>query len=100
MIIVGNLILAETKTTTTTRSMGCCCCDTSDEPKKGRYDPSHRGPTKERHCTDVPCLLLLAAFLAAWAGISIFSFINGNPALLIYPSNSEGMRLVREENDE
>jgi hypothetical protein len=70
--------------------MGCCCDGSSVKPGKAKYDPSHSGPTKERHCTDVPCLLLLVAFLVGWGGVAIFSFVHGNPAQLVYPSNSKG----------
>jgi choline transporter-like protein 2/4/5 len=54
------------------------------------YDPSNRGPNSKRGCTDVPCLLLLLAFIGGWIGVGAYSFTFGNPAQLIYPSNSEG----------
>ena len=54
------------------------------------YDPSDRGPVSRRRCTDVPCLLLLLAFVTAWIGVGCYSFTFGNPALLVHPSNSEG----------
>jgi choline transporter-like protein 2/4/5 len=73
--------------------MGVCCCgsgSSDDEPDKKGYDPSHSGPAKERHCTDIICLILLAIFLAGWGFIAIYAFLNGNLAQLIYPSNSAG----------
>ena len=54
------------------------------------YDPSDQGPNSKRQCTDIPCLLLLFIFIGAWAAIGAYSFSFGNPAQLIYPSNSEG----------
>lgn len=63
------------------------CCGGEDETD---YDPSDRGPISKRRCTDVPCLLLLLAFVGAWIGVGCYSFTFGNPALLVYPSNSEG----------
>ena len=74
--------------------MGCCCACSDDKPDKGSYDPSHSGPTKERHCTDVFCLLLLAVFLAGWSFIAVYAFLYGNLAQLVYPSNSAGQIIL------
>eukprot|EP00092_Neocalanus_flemingeri_P030195 GFUD01032774.1.p1 GENE.GFUD01032774.1~~GFUD01032774.1.p1 ORF type:complete len:634 (-),score=74.68 GFUD01032774.1:17-1918(-) len=35
-------------------------------------------------------MLLLIIFCLGWAGVAFYAFANGNPARLIYPSNSEG----------
>ena len=66
------------------------CGGDEDEDETDAYDPSDKGPNSKRGCTDVPCLLLLAAFIAAWIGVGFYSFAFGNPAQLIHPSNSEG----------
>ena len=66
------------------------CGEDEDEDETDAYDPSDKGPNSKRGCTDVPCLLLLAAFIAAWIGVGFYSFAFGNPAQLIHPSNSEG----------
>ena len=65
------------------------CCGGEEEHTEG-YDPSNKGPNSNRRCTDVLCLGLLFVFLGAWTGVGIYSFSFGNPAQLIYPSNSEG----------
>ena len=66
------------------------CGGDEDEDETDAYDPSDKGPNSKRGCTDVPCLLLLVAFIAAWVGVGFYSFAFGNPAQLIHPSNSEG----------
>ena len=66
------------------------CGEDEDEDETDAYDPSDKGPNSKRGCTDVPCLLLLVAFIAAWVGVGFYSFAFGNPAQLIHPSNSEG----------
>ena len=68
--------------------MGECCG--GEEEHTESYDPSNKGPNSNRRCTDVLCLGLLFVFLGAWTGVGIYSFSFGNPAQLIYPSNSEG----------
>ena len=39
------------------------CGGDEDEDETDAYDPSDKGPNSKRGCTDVPCLLLLAAFI-------------------------------------
>ena len=33
---------------------------------------------RKRSCTDVPCLLIFGAFLAAWTGIAVIAVSNGD----------------------
>lgn len=66
---------------------GGCCSKVGDEVD---HDPSYNGPIKKRSCTDVLCLLFFILFIAGWGVVSVYSFMNGNPAQLFYPSNSQG----------
>ena len=55
-----------------------------------KHDPNFRGPTKNRGCTDILCLLLLIAFVVGWVIVGVFAIQWGNPMILLYPSNSKG----------
>jgi hypothetical protein len=48
------------------------------------------GPTKERRCTDVLCLLMLVAAWIAMTAIGIYSFSEGDYRLVLYPLDYEG----------
>jgi hypothetical protein len=74
--------------------------DYDDEDRydsKGRqYKPksSERpfvSPLKKHYCTDVICLLLLWIFIIALAFVSVFAYMNGDPAQLILPHDSTGL---------
>ena len=45
---------------------------------------------KDRHCTDVFCLILFLIFFFIYAFISILAIVQGNPKSLIEPSDSLG----------
>jgi len=62
--------------------------------------PLPRGPVKNRSCTDILCLLLFVFCIAGWAGVSYIGFRDGNPELLIYPTNSTGQICGQGENAE
>ena len=50
------------------------------EAKGGKEDEppvDYQGPTRDRNCTDVVCLLLFCAFLVAWAIVAFYAAING-----------------------
>ena len=72
---------------------GCGGCAKVNDEDEDDYDPSDSGPIKDRSCTDVVCLLLFIVFIVGWGIISTYAFINGNPAQLIYPSDSRGLYL-------
>ncbi|XP_035221732.1 choline transporter-like protein 2 isoform X2 [Stegodyphus dumicola] len=54
------------------------------------YDPEFRGPVKHRSCTDIFCLFLFVAFIGGWIVVAFFAFREGDPRLLLYPTDSEG----------
>ena len=64
--------------------------------KDGKYGKPHEhesefeGPIKDRSCTDILCLILWIAFIFVWVCVGIWSFTQGDPRRLIYPSNSKG----------
>ena len=58
--------------------------------REKKHDLTKLGPIKNRGCTDVICLLLFLAFIGGWIAVGIYGFSNGNPATLIYPSDSSG----------
>ena len=58
--------------------------------REKKHDLSKLGPIKNRGCTDIICLLLFLAFIGGWIAVGIYGFSHGNPATLIYPSDSSG----------
>jgi len=62
--------------------------------------PLPQGPVKNRSCTDILCLFLFIFCIAGWAGVSYIGFRDGNPELLIYPTNSTGQFCGQGENAE
>ncbi|GIY91908.1 choline transporter-like protein 4 [Caerostris extrusa] len=54
------------------------------------YDANFNGPIKHRSCTDILCLFLFAAFIAGWIVVAFFAFREGNPKVLVYPTDSQG----------
>ena len=69
----------------------------SAESSKEEHNPSHHGPIKNRGCTDIICLLIFLAFCVGWAVIGIYGFANGDPRILIYPSDSDGKICGKED---
>jgi choline transporter-like protein 2/4/5 len=53
-------------------------------------DSAHFVGYKQRHCTDVLCLILFIIFIVIFAFISILAISQGNPSGLIRPSDSLG----------
>jgi len=62
--------------------------------------PLPQGPVKNRSCTDILCLLLFLFCIVGWAGVSYIGFRDGNPELLMYPTNSTGQICGQGENAE
>ncbi|CAM5105338.1 unnamed protein product [Natator depressus] len=55
-----------------------------------KYDPSFRGPIRERSCTDIICCILFVVFLAGYIVVGILAWLYGDPRQVIYPRNSTG----------
>lgn len=61
-------------------------CPPTGQPCK--FDPHFKGPCKRRSCTDIFCLILFVAFIAAWVAIAAYAYKNGDPQRLILPTDS------------
>lgn len=48
------------------------------------------GPTKERHCTDVLCLILIIVSWVVMSGIGAYAVMNGDTRLILYPLDYDG----------
>ena len=49
------------------------------ESNAGNYSNTDEGVLKGQHsCTDVPCLLIFGAFLAAWTALGVIAFSKGD----------------------
>ena len=53
-------------------------------------NPTHFVGYKQRHCTDILCLILFIIFIIIYGFISILAISQGNPTGLIQPSDSLG----------
>uniref|UniRef100_A0A0P6JDY4 Choline transporter-like protein n=1 Tax=Heterocephalus glaber TaxID=10181 RepID=A0A0P6JDY4_HETGA len=58
--------------------------------KPAQYDPSFRGPIKNRGCTDVICCLLFLVFILGYIAVGIVAWVYGDPRQVLYPRNSTG----------
>lgn len=54
------------------------------------YDPTFKGPIKNRSCTDVICCFLFLLCILATIVISCIGFAHGDPYRLVYPTDSQG----------
>ncbi|XP_004695200.1 PREDICTED: choline transporter-like protein 4 [Condylura cristata] len=63
-----------------------------DEPygKPAEYNPSFRGPIKDRSCTDVICCVLFLLFIVGYIVVGILAWVYGDPRQVLYPRNSTG----------
>lgn len=59
-------------------------------PQKETKEEESDGPTRERHCTDCFCFLLLLAFWGFCIFLIYFSFKNGDASLLINTMDYNG----------
>ncbi|XP_004390821.1 choline transporter-like protein 4 isoform X2 [Trichechus manatus latirostris] len=62
--------------------------DANGKPVK--YDPSFRGPIKNRGCTDVICCVLFLIFILGYIVVGIVAWVYGDPRQVLYPRNSTG----------
>ncbi|XP_069121445.1 choline transporter-like protein 2 [Argopecten irradians] len=65
-----------------------------DESKKygeaRKHDPKFKGPLKNRSCTDIICCLLFLICIVAMIVCSAIGYARGNPAKLVFPTDSAG----------
>ncbi|XP_004621349.2 choline transporter-like protein 4 isoform X2 [Sorex araneus] len=54
------------------------------------YDPSFRGPIKNRSCTDVICCVLFLVFILGYIAVGLVAWLYGDPQQVLYPRNSTG----------
>ncbi|XP_074655894.1 choline transporter-like protein 2 isoform X3 [Tubulanus polymorphus] len=55
-----------------------------------KYDPTFKGPIKNRSCTDIICCLLFFVFILGLVAVAFLAFSRGDPKMLLYPTDSEG----------
>jgi len=80
--------------------MGCCGGDSDGKGGKAKqHDPNFRGPMKNRGCTDIICCLIFFVFILAYMVVSVFAWLNGNPLLLLHPTDSTGRICGLKYND-
>ncbi|CAG7833342.1 unnamed protein product [Allacma fusca] len=61
------------------------------------FDAKFHGPIDKRGCTDVLCLLLLVAFIIGWAVVAVVAFKQGDPSILVHPTDSWGQKCGMDE---
>ncbi|XP_037700281.1 choline transporter-like protein 4 isoform X2 [Choloepus didactylus] len=66
--------------------------------KPVKYDPSFRGPIKNRGCTDVICCILFLIFILGYIVVGIVAWVYGDPRQVLYPRNSTGAYCGMGEN--
>lgn len=60
----------------------------SSESERSNYDFT---PITDKHsCTDIICTVLFFIFIILLVAVSVFAYMNGNPASLIKPHDSDG----------
>ncbi|XP_047589836.1 choline transporter-like protein 4 isoform X1 [Lutra lutra] len=58
--------------------------------KPAKYDPSFRGPIRNRSCTDIICCILFLVFILGYIVVGIVAWVYGDPRQVLYPRNSTG----------
>uniref|UniRef100_A0A8C4FG25 Choline transporter-like protein n=1 Tax=Catagonus wagneri TaxID=51154 RepID=A0A8C4FG25_9CETA len=58
--------------------------------KPAKYDPSFRGPIRNRSCTDIICCLLFFVFILGYIAVGLVAWVYGDPQQVLYPRNSTG----------
>ncbi|XP_049621092.1 choline transporter-like protein 4 isoform X2 [Suncus etruscus] len=64
------------------------------------YDPSFRGPIRNRSCTDVICCILFLVFILGYIAVGLVAWLYGDPRQVLYPRNSTGAYCGIGENKE
>ncbi|KAI4552448.1 hypothetical protein MJT46_017099 [Ovis ammon polii x Ovis aries] len=68
--------------------------------KPAKYDPSFRGPIRNRSCTDIICCVLFFVFILGYIAVGILAWVYGDPKQVLYPRNSTGAYCGVGENKE
>nr|XP_020829884.1 choline transporter-like protein 4 isoform X2 [Phascolarctos cinereus] len=68
--------------------------------KPVKYDPTFRGPIKNRSCTDVICCVVFLVFIAGYIVVGLVAWLYGDPRQVLYPRNSTGAYCGIGENRE
>ncbi|OWK13258.1 SLC44A4, partial [Cervus elaphus hippelaphus] len=68
--------------------------------KPAKYDPSFRGPIRNRSCTDIICCVLFFVFILGYIAVGILAWVYGDPKQVLYPRNSTGAYCGIGENKE
>lgn len=68
--------------------------------KSAKYDPSFRGPIKNRGCTDIICCALFLLFILGYIAVGLVAWVYGDPRQVLYPRNSTGAYCGVGENKE
>ncbi|KAK0179707.1 hypothetical protein PV327_005435 [Microctonus hyperodae] len=55
-------------------------------------EPTCRGPSKNRNCTDVPCLIIFALFILCWFGVGYYALFVGDINAFLVPTDSKGRK--------
>uniref|UniRef100_A0A4X1VCQ7 Choline transporter-like protein n=1 Tax=Sus scrofa TaxID=9823 RepID=A0A4X1VCQ7_PIG len=58
--------------------------------KPAKYDPSFRGPIRNRSCTDIICCVLFFVFILGYIAVGLVAWVYGDPQQVLYPRNSSG----------
>uniref|UniRef100_A0A8D1JKL7 Choline transporter-like protein n=1 Tax=Sus scrofa TaxID=9823 RepID=A0A8D1JKL7_PIG len=61
-----------------------------DPGKPAKYDPSFRGPIRNRSCTDIICCVLFFVFILGYIAVGLVAWVYGDPQQVLYPRNSSG----------
>uniref|UniRef100_A0A4W6EPW7 Choline transporter-like protein n=1 Tax=Lates calcarifer TaxID=8187 RepID=A0A4W6EPW7_LATCA len=55
-----------------------------------QFDPTFKGPIKNRGCTDIICCILFMAVILGYIVVGILAWLYGDPRHVLYPRNSTG----------
>lgn len=67
--------------------------ETEPDSKYGeaaKFDPTFKGPIKNRGCTDIICCILFMAVILGYLVVGVLAWLYGDPRHVLYPRNSTG----------
>ncbi|XP_040910200.1 choline transporter-like protein 4 isoform X2 [Toxotes jaculatrix] len=62
----------------------------SEYGEPAQFDPTFKGPIKNRGCTDIICCFLFMAVILGYVAVGILAWLYGDPRHVLYPRNSTG----------